>query len=264
MFNRKEDTLYWLTSADDSRQCHEEVRKDLKGLLHDYAMRSGWSPSQTGADANEPAQGEDATPSSDSGKQHRYSISDQDDRHHVHDECVARLLSAQREKDERKWHMRRAVCGHCLVDVKRCPAGPKAVKGGPDEDGSLLKRLQEQVRALGYAPLSSSSLCGSSHLINSLPRETACDSVARYPALQQGEENDKGSILLVREHLHAAVDLKILFKAHERKELQLPLYLRLQILWECAQALRSLHHTGLGHGDLTLSSIKVNTTYQLL
>jgi serine/threonine protein kinase len=88
-------------------------------------------------------------------------------------------------------------------------------------------------------------------------RETPCESLARYPALQQGEENDKGSVLLVREHLHAAVDLKILFKAHERKELQLPLYLRLQIVWECAQALRALHRAGLGHGDLKLSSIKV-------
>jgi hypothetical protein len=154
MFNRKENTLYWLASADDDHQCHDEVQKDLKELLHDYAMQG--SPSQTGADANEPAQGGDNPPSSDSAKQLRYSIDDHA-RHHVHDECVARLLSTQREKDERKWHMRRAGCGHCLVDVKRCPAGPKAVKGGPEEDGSLLKRLQEHLRALGYS-VSSSSL----------------------------------------------------------------------------------------------------------
>lgn len=76
------------------------------------------------------------------------------------------------------------------------------------------------------------------------------------------EEGENGrTLVLLAEHVHAGVDLKRLFKAHERGELEFPLYLRLQILWECAHALRTLHNAGLAHGSLHLTSIKVSALH---
>jgi hypothetical protein len=149
MFNHKADKLCWLSpSVDDAHHDHAEVetQADLKEFLHDYALRSGWARGGKGADAREPAHEEEAKVE----KKLRYSIDGVDARHQVHNECIARLLESQRDKDKRKWNMRRAVFGHCLVDVKRCAAGSRRVEGGLEEDGSLLKRLQDQLSDLEY------------------------------------------------------------------------------------------------------------------
>lgn len=137
MFNFKDERLCWLPPGQQDRHWRgstEQVQRELREQLQDTYADAGRPPAQ-------------ARPTtSPKGCGLHYGIDDSRGQlYEVHDRCVADVLRRQRDRDKRRWKLRHAVYGHCLVDVKSCPFRDSAPEGQV-----LLDRLQQNLRVIAW------------------------------------------------------------------------------------------------------------------